>query len=350
LSLTRLEQSLAIALRHDLDEHVARAFHNLYIVSVLHRDYVRGLDHAARGIAFCDQRDMDLVSVRLRVRRAYTLIELGHWSEAQRDLAALDGPLAPSPLERPTYEFVQGLLRMRQGVPEATSGIGELAGEIGMQLWFTTKAAAVAEAAWLRGDTEGVVQDVGGELDAAIALGEHWRIGQLAVWLRRVGRLPDDFSHPVAEPYALELAGRFREAASEWANLGCPYDQALALVGGDEATMRDGLRILDKLGARAAAERVRRQLRESGARGVERGPYGHVRSDPQGLTHREREIHELLARGMSNEQIARHLHRSTRTVEHHVSAILAKLGCSSRAEAIAAVRDAHRLKEGPTSE
>jgi len=345
LSLTKLEQSLAIALRHDLEEHAARAYNNLYIVSVLHRDYVRGLHYAAQGIEYCDQRDMDLFSVRLRVRRAYTLIELGRWAEARRDLAALDGPLAPSPLERPTYEFVHGLLAVRQGVPQAAGRITELAGAMGMQLWFTTKAAATAEAAWLRGDAEGVAQAVGGEFDAAIALGEHWRIGQLAVWLRRVGRLPDDFCHAVARPYALELAGRFREAADEWAKLGCPYDQALALVGGDEAAMRDGLRILDELGAKAAAERVRRQLRESGARGVQRGPYGHARSDPQGLTRREREIHELLARGMSNEQIARQLHRSTRTVEHHVSAILAKLGFSSRAEAIATARDVRRLKD-----
>jgi DNA-binding NarL/FixJ family response regulator len=53
------------------------------------------------------------------------------------------------------------------------------------------------------------------------------------------------------------------------------------------------------------------------------------------LTRREREIHDLLVRGMSNEDIALRLHRSTRTIEHHVSAILAKLGVASRAGAIA---------------
>jgi DNA-binding NarL/FixJ family response regulator len=60
------------------------------------------------------------------------------------------------------------------------------------------------------------------------------------------------------------------------------------------------------------------------------------------LTRREREISELVASGMSNEDIARQLHRSTRTIEHHVSAILGKLGVSSRAQAIALARDAGR--------
>jgi DNA-binding NarL/FixJ family response regulator len=55
-----------------------------------------------------------------------------------------------------------------------------------------------------------------------------------------------------------------------------------------------------------------------------------------GLPRREREVHSLLARGLSNDGIALRLHRSARTVEHHVSAILAKLGVDSRAGAIAA--------------
>ncbi|MGH8798526.1 MAG: response regulator transcription factor, partial [Caldimonas sp.] len=62
------------------------------------------------------------------------------------------------------------------------------------------------------------------------------------------------------------------------------------------------------------------------------GPYRAVRNDPLGLTSRERTVLELLRQGLSNRAIAQRLHRSERTVEHHVSALLAKLGASSRGE------------------
>ncbi|HLG56310.1 MAG TPA: LuxR C-terminal-related transcriptional regulator [Vicinamibacterales bacterium] len=52
------------------------------------------------------------------------------------------------------------------------------------------------------------------------------------------------------------------------------------------------------------------------------------------LTSREREVLEQLAAGLSNRQIARALSISEHTVKFHVSAILGKLGVSSRAAAV----------------
>ncbi|HMK85105.1 MAG TPA: LuxR C-terminal-related transcriptional regulator, partial [Steroidobacteraceae bacterium] len=57
-----------------------------------------------------------------------------------------------------------------------------------------------------------------------------------------------------------------------------------------------------------------------------------------GLTRREAEILGLLSEGLRSASIAKRLFVSPKTVEHHVSAILAKLGVSSRAEAVARVR------------
>lgn len=57
------------------------------------------------------------------------------------------------------------------------------------------------------------------------------------------------------------------------------------------------------------------------------------------LTRREVEVVELLARGRSNEQIAASLFLSVKTVRNNVSTIMTKLGVSSRAEAVARVRD-----------
>lgn len=53
------------------------------------------------------------------------------------------------------------------------------------------------------------------------------------------------------------------------------------------------------------------------------------------LSPRESEVLDLLRDGLSNADIAARHHNSVRTIEHHVSAILAKLGLRSRAEAAA---------------
>jgi DNA-binding NarL/FixJ family response regulator len=73
---------------------------------------------------------------------------------------------------------------------------------------------------------------------------------------------------------------------------------------------------------------VQRQRRAAG----QRGPYRHTRLDPLGLTQRERQVAELLAQGLSNAEIAQQLHRSERTVEHHVAALLSKLGVARRSQ------------------
>lgn len=92
---------------------------------------------------------------------------------------------------------------------------------------------------------------------------------------------------------------------------------------------RAALRGFDRIGASAGADAAAALLRELGDRG---------RSWPRlagRLTQREGQVLELLAEGCSNADIAGRLHLSVRTVEHHVSNILAKLGASNRAEAAA---------------
>jgi DNA-binding NarL/FixJ family response regulator len=56
---------------------------------------------------------------------------------------------------------------------------------------------------------------------------------------------------------------------------------------------------------------------------------------PVGLTQREFEVLELLTAGMRNAEIAARLVVSPRTVEHHVSSVLAKLDVRTRSEAVA---------------
>ena len=141
-----------------------------------------------------------------------------------------------------------------------------------------------------------------------------------------------------ARPYALQVSGQWREAAAEWEARGCPYEQARALAEGDNVARLEALRIFDGLGARPAAERVRQALRASGVRRIPRGPRASTRAQPAGLTAREVQILKLIAENLTNAEIGARLHISPKTVDHHVSALLAKLGVGSRREAVKAAR------------
>jgi DNA-binding NarL/FixJ family response regulator len=138
-----------------------------------------------------------------------------------------------------------------------------------------------------------------------------------------------------AEPYAAELAGDWRGAAKQWTQFGCPYEAALALAQADEEEpLRQALTELQRLGARPAAAIVARKLRERGVR-VPRGVRASTRANAAALTARELDVLRLLTEGARNATIAERLFLSLRTVEHHVSSILGKLGVRSRGEAVA---------------
>jgi DNA-binding CsgD family transcriptional regulator len=137
-------------------------------------------------------------------------------------------------------------------------------------------------------------------------------------------------------PFAIEAAGRWQEAAAAWRALGCPYETARALSGGDETAQREALAAFESLGARPMAERVRRGLRSAGVRRLPRGPLASTRTHAAGLTSKELAVLALLSTGLRNKEIALRLSRSTRAIDHHLQSIFAKLGVGTRAEGVSA--------------
>jgi DNA-binding CsgD family transcriptional regulator len=175
------------------------------------------------------------------------------------------------------------------------------------------------------------------EVAAALPLAERkrhpWFIGELAYWRWRAGGSavpPSD----CASPYSLQITGQWQAAAQAWQALGCPYEQARALAEGDAAAQQQAVALFDRLGARPAAEALRRDLRDAGVRGVARGARASTRAHPCGLTSAEMNVLGLMVEGLRNAEIAARLHRSVRTVDHHVAAVLAKLAVESRLEAV----------------
>jgi DNA-binding CsgD family transcriptional regulator len=196
--------------------------------------------------------------------------------------------------------------------------------------------AARAEAAWLRGDASRARAEALAAYPLALAKSHAWFAGELAYWQWKAGGLGEPPAC-AARPYRLHIEQRAALAASAWRELDCPYEAARALAeADDEASLLRALEVFDQLGAQPAAERTRLRLRELGTRSIPRGPRPATRANAFGLTPREVEIVALLAQGLTNAAIAARLHRSEKTIDHHVSSVLAKLDVRTREAAAAA--------------
>jgi DNA-binding CsgD family transcriptional regulator len=333
-----LERSRDIALAHGFQVHAARAYLNSASLCVVHRRQADLEAACAQGIAHCEAHDMDMYLCRLRIRHCFALLESGQWDAADAEITAVRQTVSLTRLESEQSGHVQALLDLRRGNDRSRAYWGEtIDGSRALSLdpWYAPQVVVRCEAAWLRGAHEEVQRIASDAFDGALISGEGWRIGQLACWLQRAGTEPPAIGQALPAPCRFELGGDHRSAAQAWAALGYRYEQALALLGGDEADLRDALALLNELGAAPALRIARSRLRALGVRDVQRGRNTRTRDDPLGLTAREREVLDLLAQQLSNRVIAERLHRSERTVENHVAALLGKLGVASRAEAAA---------------
>jgi DNA-binding CsgD family transcriptional regulator len=284
--------------------------------------------------------DVDLWRLYLQGLQSRSELDQGRWTEAAETASIVLGDARTSSIPRICAGVVLALVRARRGDPgsadalDGARALSELAHEV---QYVEAVAAAGAEVAWLRGDRQAAVQATEAALALATERNAAGIVGELALWRRRAG-LSEQIVAPVAEPYALQLAGDWRAAAERWTAIGRPYEAALALADGDGHARRHALDQLHELGAGPAAAIVARRLRARGARGLRRGPRRTTRDNPANLTPREVEVLALVEQGLRNKQIAERLFVSAKTVDHHVAAILRKLGVHTRGEAGAAAR------------
>jgi len=332
-----LDRSRDIALQHGLESHAARAFLQTASLSLMHRRYADVELACERGLAYSEAHDLDVYLIPFHVRHGYALLETGRWDAADARIATAQQAATLGRLDATQSTTLQQLIDLRRGRDRSARHWNEMIDgqrAISVGHWFSPLPVACCEAAWLRGDDAQARRIATDALELAVTSAEGWRIGQLACWLQRTGGARPPIAQALPAPCALELEGDVRAAALAWAAIGCGYQQALALLGGDVADLRQAFALLDELGAAPAARMARRRLRALGVQVAQRGPSTRTRVDPLGLTAREREVLQLLAQRLSNRAIAEHLHRSERTVENHVAALLGKLGVASRGEAV----------------
>ena len=332
----RVERALELALQRGTDDCVGRAYGGLAFGAVRRRDWTAADTWLDEGIRYTTDRDLDTRRLYLLGWRAWAAIERGRWDQAAADAeAVLRHPYAR--LSRIWALLALGTVRARRGDPEAWDPLDEAVeltqGESAQKL--VPLQVVRAEAAFLAGDPVRALAEAG---DFPISeLVDRPIAGKLAVWRRRAGA-EVEVTGPLPQPYELELAGDYAGAAAAWDLLGSGYEAAIALAASDdEDELRRSHERLLALGARPAGAIVARRLRERGVRGIPRGPREATRGHPAGLTQREREVLALLEEGLRNAEIAVRLVISEKTVDHHVSAILGKLGVASRAEAVRAV-------------
>jgi DNA-binding CsgD family transcriptional regulator/tetratricopeptide (TPR) repeat protein len=334
-----LDEAFDRATAAGLDDHAGRALVNLGSESVDFYDYATAETAFDRVIPFLVARDLDGYVRHLLGHRARMQLAQGDWTAAADDVEqALAGPRRPGVSQSPALA-ARAVLRTRRGEPGAREDMAELAAgafRTGEMQFVGPAALALAEHRWLDGDEAGSAAAARHGLELAARVGHPWFLGELAFWLWRSGGL-DTPPAAAAEPFRLMVAGQWRAAADVWDRRGCTYLRAEALAGGDPAATAEALRIYDRLGAVRPAQRLRSLLRERGLP-VPRGPRAGTATDPVGLTGRQREVLSLLAEGLSNAEIAGRLTLSAKTVDHHVSAVLGKLGVPNRGQAAAEAR------------
>lgn len=281
------------------------------------------------------EEGVDAWIVQLTARLAESLAEQARFAEADDLLGRLRrGALSPG--MRHSVSLLSGRIAAQRtgdhgGYLDQAWALAERSGD---DERMVRVACARAEAAWIAGRLHEARAEADRGWDLAIERSDPWALGELSWWRSRAGgraRSPV----PIAVPFRSMLDGDWRAAAEAWQARDRVLWACYALAcSPSPVDARRALTIADDVGAVAVRGAIVRGRRTLGLP-VPLRPRSATRANPLQLTPRELETLGLLTEGLTNAQIARRLYLSERTVAHHVSAVLQKLGQPNRSAAAA---------------
>ncbi len=222
-------------------------------------------------------------------------------------------------------ELVAAAARLGQPARAATvlDALGEIITRLGRSAaWATALSWAKLQAAISAEDAElsrSVAEEMGSYADSGGVGGVRPRAQQAAAqcWA-------DGLAGDVIVGSVLEVAEKLRAAGLPW--------EASRLAG------QAAIRTADAVAARRLLERARDLMHADSA--------AHAQGRPSDvLSERETEISRLVLAGRTHREIGAQLYISPKTVEHHVARIRTKLGVSTRAEFVAALREVLSQRE-----
>jgi DNA-binding CsgD family transcriptional regulator len=342
-SRMHFEEALKFALDCNRPELVARIYMNAGNCELNARANKAAKSLLETGVRYCDERDLATWAVYMKGLIAQLLVREGKWSEGEA-LALEALKASTNPVQRFPSSAALARLYIRRG-DDADWLFDNLTFDNEPQR-LLAYAPIAGERAWLlRSDVEVSIAMLTKAAAIAEKIGDVWAAGEIEYWRSKLEARNPVADGKVAKPFALLFAGDWRASAQAWQSLDAPYDRALALLRGEREACDEALSIFDDLGAPVTASVARRELRAQGVRGLRRGPRESTRSNSAGLTRREMDVLRLLDAGLSNNEIAARLNTATKTIDHHVSAVLSKLEATSRLDAVGRARKLQLLQD-----
>ncbi|HJU46836.1 MAG TPA: AAA family ATPase, partial [Gaiellaceae bacterium] len=297
----------------------------------------RSRQAAERALAYAQEHEVHALARYIAMMIAYLDVREGHWERAERAARAELGTGAT--IAQLLVKRILADVAVRRGDADAPDRIADLTAQVERTGELQRMAVALElEAEWALTTGAPMPTDRFRALLATIRPPVSWGGIRIGAWAAVAG-LDVELEPPVSSPHAAMLRRDWLGAADVYGDAGWRYDRALmlSLVDGEEQLL-EALGIARSLGAKPLTGRLVRRLRELGYR-VPQGPRRQTRANPAGLTQRQLEVLALLVEGLTNAEIAQRLFLSPRTAEHHVKAVLEKIGAETRREATARATD-----------
>jgi LuxR family maltose regulon positive regulatory protein len=364
-----LDEATAAALAGEYEEIVPAGWTFCFLLNACERvrDYERAAEWCRKVEEFSRRMRTNFVTLACRAHYGAVLTWQGRWGEAEQSLTEASGRLAA---ERPSWSGLAIVrladLRRRQGrLAEAEELLDRaqrnplapvVRAELALDLSDASAAGDLLEPVLRRVPAQNKTlraaplevmvraKAAAGEMEAAGAY-----LTELRAVADAVGTRPLRASLNLCEGLVAAAAGdqdeareRLEDAVELFAASGASFElgrarlelaRVLASLGREDAAVREAtlaLRGLDEIGATAEAARARELLASLGA-----APRTRAAPRDQLLTPRELEVLRLVSEGLTDGKIATRLVLSKHTVHRHVQKIYARLGCSSRAAAVA---------------